>query len=103
MYSLLVVQEAISQGLFYESPKLKVEYGDVARGLEEADHVIEGEVRIANQDHYYMETQGCLVVPSGEADEIEAFLGTQHCAGAQVGLLGVSLCGSYLWHRRRNR
>ena len=47
--------------------------------LGEAEHVLEGEARVGGQDHFYLETQACLVVPKGEDGEMEITSSTQ-CA-----------------------
>ena len=84
-------QEAINARSFVPPPlgEKRLDVGDVSSGLRSSDHVIEGEVRIGAQDHYYMETQCCLVVPSGEADELEILVGTQNPSGAQVRVVKI--------------
>ncbi|KAJ3111857.1 hypothetical protein HDU96_005283 [Phlyctochytrium bullatum] len=41
-------------------------------------HYVEGTVRMAGQEHFYLETQASLVVPKKEDNEIEIFASTQH-------------------------
>ena len=40
--------------------------------------VFEGECRIGGQEHFYLETHGCLVVPRGEDNELDVYSSTQH-------------------------
>jgi xanthine dehydrogenase molybdopterin-binding subunit B len=54
------------------------------RGLKLADHVVEGEVNIGGQEHFYMETHAVLAVPKGEDDEMELFVSTQNPTSTQV-------------------
>ncbi|KAJ1560073.1 hypothetical protein HK096_010116 [Nowakowskiella sp. JEL0078] len=46
--------------------------------LSEATKHIEGSMRIAAQEHFYLETQASLAVPKGEDDEIEIYASTQN-------------------------
>ncbi len=52
--------------------------------MDEADHVIEGEIYIGAQEHFYMEPHSVMVVPKGEDGELEIFCSTQHAAFVQV-------------------
>ena len=51
--------------------------GDVDAALAEAEHVLEGESRVGGQEHFYLETQSCLVLPKGEDGEMEIISATQ--------------------------
>ena len=42
-----------------------------------AEHVLEGTVRVGGQEHFYLETHGCIAVPKGEDGEMELFASTQ--------------------------
>jgi len=56
----------------------------VSQAMSSAEHVLEGGVDIGAQEHFYMETQACLVVPNGEDGEMEIYSSTQHPASVQV-------------------
>ena len=56
----------------------------MAKALSEAEHVLEGEVRVGGQDHFYLETQACLVIPKGEQEEMEIISSTQGVAAVQT-------------------
>jgi len=56
----------------------------VSAALATADHVLEGGIYIGGQEHFYLETQACLVVPKGENGEMEIFSSTQFLSGIQV-------------------
>nr|XP_048699342.1 xanthine dehydrogenase/oxidase isoform X4 [Caretta caretta] len=70
-------KEAIEKQSFYKSPK-KIEKGDVQNGFEESDHVVEGEMYIGGQEHFYLETHCTIAVPKGEDGEMELFVSTQN-------------------------
>ena len=58
--------------------------GDIEKGFEQADHVIEGEVHIGGQEHFYLETHATLAVPKNEDGEMELFVSTQNPTETQV-------------------
>lgn len=39
---------------------------------------------MGGQEHFYMETQGVIAIPTGEASEIELYVASQHAAYTQV-------------------
>ncbi|KHJ97695.1 putative xanthine dehydrogenase, molybdopterin binding subunit [Oesophagostomum dentatum] len=47
-------------------------------------HVVEGEIKIGGQEHFYLETQQCVVVPH-EDDELEVHVSTQGASSLQIG------------------
>jgi CO/xanthine dehydrogenase Mo-binding subunit len=56
--AILTLDEAVDP-----QDDLTIEKGDVARGLAEADLVIEGEYRTGHQEQLYIETNGVIAVP----------------------------------------
>ncbi|VDM63232.1 unnamed protein product [Angiostrongylus costaricensis] len=47
------------------------------------DHVVEGEIRTGGQEHFYLETSNCIVIPH-EDDEMEIIISTQGITGVQM-------------------
>ncbi len=71
---------------------LKLERGDIAAGFAKAKNILEGEMRIGGQDHFYLEGHISFAIP-GEDDEITLYSSTQHPSETQhmVGqVLGVA-------------
>lgn len=79
---IVTMQEAIEKRSFYQSPK-KIEKGDVQKGFEESDYVVEGEIYIGGQEHFYLETNCAIAVPKGEDGEMELFVSTQNTTKTQ--------------------
>ncbi|XP_042730164.1 aldehyde oxidase-like isoform X3 [Lagopus leucura] len=79
---ILTIEDAIKHNSFFE-PKRKLERGDVDKAFETVDHILEGEIHIGGQEHFYMETQSVLAVPKGEDKEMDVFVSTQHPAFIQ--------------------
>ena len=65
-------------------PARTLRRGDVEAAMAGADHVLEGEMRVGGQEHFYLETQACLAVPTGEDGEMEIFSSTQNPTATQV-------------------
>ncbi|XP_009460630.1 PREDICTED: aldehyde oxidase [Nipponia nippon] len=76
---ILTIEEAIKHNSFFE-PKRTLEQGNVDQAFETVDNIIEGEIRIGGQEHFYMETQSVLAVPKGEDKEMDVYVSTQHPA-----------------------
>ncbi|XP_065100706.1 aldehyde oxidase 5 isoform X1 [Paramisgurnus dabryanus] len=83
------IEEAIQHQSFFE-PKRKLERGNVEEGLEKADYILEGEMYMGGQEHFYMETQGLIAIPSGEAGEMDLYVASQHAAYTQE-VVGITL------------
>lgn len=52
--------------------------------MNEAPNVLEGEMRVGGQEHFYMETHSCIAIPKGEDGEVEIISSTQNLNSAQV-------------------
>ena len=81
----LIFQEAIKAGSFYSYPNI-INCGDVDKAFQQADHVIEGEVHVGGQEHFYLETMSTLAVPKGEDGEMELYVSTQNPTLTQVNI-----------------
>ncbi|KAJ8393801.1 hypothetical protein AAFF_G00057160 [Aldrovandia affinis] len=85
------IEEAIQHQSFF-NPKRKLERGNVDEAFEKVDRILEGEIYMGGQEHFYMETHVIIAAPRGEDGEMDLYLTSQHSALTQevVGLaLGV--------------
>eukprot|EP01137_Pigoraptor_chileana_P018502 Opistho-2@78082 len=73
--AVLTIEDAIAANSFFE-PTRTIVSGDVAAAFTTCDGIVEGEVRMGGQEHFYLETQATLAVP-GEDGEMELFVSTQ--------------------------
>lgn len=78
--AIVTMEEAIAANSFHTSRKLSC--GDVEAAFSSCDHFIEGEMRLGGQEHFYMETQTCLVTPK-EEDELHVQVSGQSMAYMQ--------------------
>ncbi|CAL9698298.1 unnamed protein product [Knipowitschia caucasica] len=51
--------------------------------METAEHVLQDEMYMGGQEHFYLETQGLVAEPRGESGEMDLYVGTQHAAFTQ--------------------
>ncbi|XP_064383993.1 xanthine dehydrogenase/oxidase-like isoform X2 [Halichondria panicea] len=80
--SVISIEDAIAVESYYPTV-LRLESGDVDSGFSDSDQCLEGMVRVGGQDHFYLETQGCRVVPKGENGEMEIVSSTQGVEATQ--------------------
>ncbi|XP_070580967.1 xanthine dehydrogenase/oxidase-like [Ptychodera flava] len=79
---VLSIEDAIKRNSFFQHVR-HLEGGDVAAELEICDHVLEEEVYVGAQSHYYMETQSCIARPQ-ERDEILIIAASQNLHDLQM-------------------
>ncbi|XP_076022009.1 xanthine dehydrogenase/oxidase [Genypterus blacodes] len=79
---IVTIQEAIAAQSFYQ-PIRTMQKGDLEDGFKQADHMLEGEMHMGGQEHFYLETNVTLAVPK-EDDEMELFVSTQAATKTQV-------------------
>jgi xanthine dehydrogenase/oxidase len=81
--AVFTIEDALEKESFF-SVERKIETGEfkskeqVTVPLSEATQFVEGVARISAQEHFYLETQASLVVPSKEHDEMEIYASTQN-------------------------
>ncbi len=89
---ILTIDEAIEAQSFFK-PRPVIHRGDKSdEGWSQYDHVLEGETRMGGQEHFYLETNACLVIPGKEDSEIEVISSTQNPSETQVfcaSILGI--------------
>ncbi|XP_074858018.1 aldehyde oxidase 2-like isoform X2 [Carettochelys insculpta] len=80
---ILTIEDAIKHNSYFGKEK-KVEQGNIEEGFKSVDQIIEGEIHIGGQEHFYLETNSVLVVPRGEDNEMDVYVSTQDAALVQV-------------------
>ncbi|XP_012887157.1 PREDICTED: aldehyde oxidase 4-like [Dipodomys ordii] len=73
---IITIEQALEHNSFL-SVERKIEQGDVEGAFKHVDQIVEGEVHVEGQEHFYMETQTILVIPKAEDKEMVLHLGTQ--------------------------
>ncbi|CAB4069123.1 XDH [Lepeophtheirus salmonis] len=61
---ILTIEDAIESSSFFPLPHSKLQAGDPSNIFESCDHIIEGKVQTGAQEHFYLETQCGLIVPT---------------------------------------
>ncbi|TYZ51144.1 hypothetical protein PybrP1_006502 [[Pythium] brassicae (nom. inval.)] len=87
--SVITIEDAIREQSFFV-PVRTLESGDVAKGMADADVVLEGEVRLGGQEHFYFETSVSLCTPIEGGLKIvastQAATGTQEMVARVLGI-----------------
>uniref|UniRef100_A0A6I8MZT9 Xanthine dehydrogenase/oxidase n=1 Tax=Ornithorhynchus anatinus TaxID=9258 RepID=A0A6I8MZT9_ORNAN len=74
--AIISIEDALKEKSFHTGNfLLKIEKGDLQKGFADAEHILEGEVYIGGQKHFYLETHCTIAVPKGESGEMELFVG----------------------------
>jgi xanthine dehydrogenase large subunit len=73
----LTVEEALAARSWFDGGPRVWTDGDVEAALTGAPHVLTGQIEMGGQEHFYLEGQAALAVPS-EAGEMHVFTSTQH-------------------------
>ncbi|XP_077986023.1 xanthine dehydrogenase/oxidase-like isoform X2 [Glandiceps talaboti] len=88
--AIFSIKEAIANNTI--DPDIwKYEIGDVHNEFERSDHVMEGEITVGTQEHFYMETTSCICRPR-DIDEMEVICTAQGPHSLQINVaaaLGV--------------
>jgi xanthine dehydrogenase/oxidase len=79
---ILTIKDAIQSDSFY-SQIMDLEKVETKEDINEECLEFEGECNIGGQEHFYLETQCCLVIPKTDSDELEVIASTQNIAEAQ--------------------
>jgi xanthine dehydrogenase large subunit len=79
---ILTIREAITTQSFLNPPQV-IRRGNAKAAIAQAEHVLEGEVEMNGQDHFYLETQTSWVIPDGEG-HYHVYASTQHPSETQV-------------------
>ncbi|KAJ8968545.1 hypothetical protein NQ317_002627 [Molorchus minor] len=75
---IISIKDAIKYESYFGNPQRVLKKGDIDKVFKEAPHVLEGECSMGGQEHFYFETQACIVVPKPEDGEIEIYSSTQN-------------------------
>ncbi|KAF2270331.1 xanthine dehydrogenase [Lojkania enalia] len=80
--AILAIDDAIEANSFYQHGKhLKKGMGiddKMDEAFAQCDRTLEGTTRIGGQEHFYLETNAALVIPSGEDGAMEVWSSTQN-------------------------
>jgi xanthine dehydrogenase large subunit len=74
--ALMTLTEAIAEESF-QGARPVMSRGDVEQGMQDADHVFEGEIEFAGQEHFYLETH-CSLATVDENGQVFVQSSTQH-------------------------
>uniref|UniRef100_A0A670I4I9 FAD-binding PCMH-type domain-containing protein n=1 Tax=Podarcis muralis TaxID=64176 RepID=A0A670I4I9_PODMU len=83
---LILTIEVRNQPLICESfltEEKKIERGNVTESFKNVENIIEGEIHVGGQEHFYLETDSVFVVPRKEDKEMDIYTSTQYGSKVQ--------------------
>jgi xanthine dehydrogenase large subunit len=80
---ILTIAQAIEKNSFHVTPHI-IKRGDVEQALEQAKYRRQGTVGNGGQEHFYLESQCALVIPSSEDQSFTVYSSTQHPSEVQA-------------------
>ena len=88
--AIVTMEEAIAAQSFHPWGQNSITQGDVDSVFSSPDSlVVEGTMRTGAQEHFYLETQATIAIPSGENDEIKIIASTQNPTLTQLTVASV--------------
>jgi xanthine dehydrogenase/oxidase len=75
---IVTIQDAIKHNSYYDAWIRNMKNGDVEKGFGESDQILEGEMYLGGQEHFYLETNATVALPKLEDGEMELFCSTQN-------------------------
>jgi xanthine dehydrogenase molybdopterin-binding subunit B len=79
---ILTIDDAIAHQSYF-GDEIYLRKGDIIKSFLNAENILEGELFIAGQEHFYMETNACIVVPSNDENGITLYLPTENATVVQ--------------------
>lgn len=79
---IVSIEDAIANNSYFDGFPKSIKCGDISKGFEESDIIVEGECRMGGQEHFYLETHAALAIPR-DSDELELFSSSQHISEIQ--------------------
>ncbi|KAF2479259.1 Molybdopterin-binding domain of aldehyde dehydrogenase-domain-containing protein [Neohortaea acidophila] len=81
--AIFTIEEAIEANSYFDHYHY-INDGDLDKAFAESDHVFTGVARMGGQEHFYLETNACVVIPKPEDGEMEVWTSTQNPAETQA-------------------
>lgn len=80
--TIFTIEDAIKHQS-YLGEERSIRQGDIEKGFAEAEHVLEGSILMGGQEHFYLETNCCMVIPSNDDHELTLYSSTQNPSKTQ--------------------
>uniref|UniRef100_A0A0A9WB52 xanthine dehydrogenase n=1 Tax=Lygus hesperus TaxID=30085 RepID=A0A0A9WB52_LYGHE len=78
--AVITIEDAIRHSSYINPTPKQIKSGDVEAVFSSCDPscIVEGDVKIGGQEHFYLETHAAIAIPSKEDNEIQIISSTQH-------------------------
>ncbi|XP_071965549.1 xanthine dehydrogenase/oxidase-like [Antedon mediterranea] len=85
---IISIEDAIAKNSSIEPTRILTK-GSVLDGFKYSDQVVEGEIKVGEQEHFYMETQSCIAIPTIEDDVMDIITSSQTLKSVQAAVADV--------------
>lgn len=79
---ILTIDDAIQHESFLGDEQ-RLRHGDPQKALAEAEHTLTGTLLVGGQEHFYLETNCCMAIPSTDDQELTLYSSTQNPSKTQ--------------------
>jgi len=80
--TIFTIDDAIAHQSYLGEQRC-IQQGDIEKALTEAEHTLEGSILVGGQEHFYLETNCCMIIPSNDDQEITLYSSTQNPSKTQ--------------------
>jgi xanthine dehydrogenase/oxidase len=80
--TILTIEDAIQYESFLGDEQC-LRRGDPEKALTEAEHTLTGTLLVGGQEHFYLETNCCMAIPSNDDQELTLYSSTQNPSKTQ--------------------
>lgn len=80
--TIFSIDDAIKHQSYF-GDEICLRKGDVEKSFIDAEHILEDTFYIGGQEHFYMETNAVMVIPTNDDKEIALYIGCQSPTGIQ--------------------
>ncbi|CAF2816169.1 unnamed protein product [Rotaria sp. Silwood2] len=80
--TIFTIDDAIEHQSYLDDERC-LQQGDVEKAFSEAEHILEGTILIGGQEHFYLETNCCMAIPSNDDQELTLYSSTQNPSKTQ--------------------
>ena len=82
--AIITIEEAIEANSYHQWDGTMIKRGNPIEAMKGCDHVLEGTMRTGAQEHFYLETNACIAVPTNEDGEMHVYASTQNPTETQM-------------------
>jgi xanthine dehydrogenase/oxidase len=80
--TIFTIEDAIEHQSYLGEERC-LRQGDIEKAFAETEHILEGSLFMGGQEHFYLETNCCMAIPSDDDQELTLYSSTQNPSKTQ--------------------